>query len=73
MKGKRKREITFYEIDKDWQLLLDPENIFWGSFQEKMGSLLSLKGCLIFTIRKEITLTRRCMNTDSMSHLIVCI
>jgi len=44
MKGKRKREITFYEIDKDWQLLLDPENIFWGIIPREDGKFTVPEG-----------------------------
>jgi uncharacterized protein len=36
----KNREISFSDIDDDWKLALDPENIFWGALPRNNGDFM---------------------------------
>lgn len=52
IKNKNNRGISFSDIDADWKLALDPENIFWSALPRKNGDFM-LPDNLIDLYKKE--------------------
>ena len=50
--SKNHRELSFSDIDADWKLVLDPDNVFWGVITKNNGNFL-LPDDLIDLYKKE--------------------
>jgi hypothetical protein len=61
------RGLSFSDIDENWKLALDAENIFWSVLPGNNGDFLLPDNIIELIKKKEDILIQRCITSGSMN------